>query len=124
MSGSGTPESEEGLVSSHMSHMEQEWDTWSQKECLNSPLDEELFPSTHRKVWIKLFLKYNMPIPSSAAVEEAVLHCFRYIKKKRSSLKSENFELFLFLKKTMPFLLCSLAADLSMLVAMNWLRLQ
>jgi len=55
MSGSGTPESEEALVSSHM---EQEWGTWSRKECLNSPLDEELFPSTHRKVWIKLFLKY------------------------------------------------------------------
>jgi len=41
MSGSGTPESDEALVSSHM---EQEWDTWSGKECLNSPLDEELFP--------------------------------------------------------------------------------
>ena len=99
MSGSGTPESEEGLVSSHMSHMEQEWDTWSQKECLNSPLDEELFPSTHRKVWIKLFLKYNMPIPSSAAVERLFFTASDILRKKRSSIKSENFELFLFLKK-------------------------
>jgi len=57
MSGSGTPESEEALVSSHM---EQEWDTMSRKECLNSPLDEELFPSTHRKLWIKLFRRYQV----------------------------------------------------------------
>jgi len=34
-----------------------------------SPLDKELFPSTRRKVWIKLFLKYNTPMPSSDAVE-------------------------------------------------------
>jgi len=47
MSGSGTPESEEALVSSYM---EQEWDTWSRKDCLNSPIDEELFPWTHCKV--------------------------------------------------------------------------
>ena len=89
MSGSGTPESEEVLVSSHM---EQEWDTWSRK-------DEELFPSTQRKVWIKLFLKYNTPIPSSAAVEKLYSTASDILRKKRSSLKSENFELFLFLKK-------------------------
>jgi len=121
MSDSGTPESEEALVSSHMA---QEWDTWSQKECLNSPLDEELFPSTQRKVWIELFLKYNTPIPSSAAVERLFSTASDISRKNRSSLKSENFELFLFLKKTMPFLICSLTSDLSMLVAMNWLRLQ
>jgi len=120
MSVSGTPESEEALVSSHM---EQEWDTWSRKECLNSPLDEELFPSTHRKVWIKLFLMYNTPIPSSAAVERLFSTASDIIRKKRSSLKSENFVLFLFLKK-MPFLICSVTADLSMFVSMNWLRLQ
>ena len=98
-------------------------DTWSRKECLNSPLDEELFPSTHRKVWIKLFLMYNTPIPSSAAVERLFSTASDIIRKKRSSLKSENFVLFLFLKK-MPFLICSVTADLSMFVSMNWLRLQ
>jgi len=96
MSGSGSPESEEALVSSHM---EQELDTWSRKECLNSPLDEELFLSTHRKVWIKLLLKYNTPISSSAAEERLFSTASDILRKNRSSLKSENFDLFLFLKK-------------------------
>jgi len=97
MSGSGTTECEEALVSSHM---QQEWDTWSREKCLNSPLDKELFPSTHCKVWIKPFLKNNTPIPSSAAVKRLFSTASDILRKMSSSLKSENFELFLFLKKT------------------------
>ena len=39
------------------------------------------------------------PIPSSAAVERLFSTALDILRQKRSSLKSENFELFLFLKK-------------------------
>jgi len=65
-----------------------------------------------------------MPIPSSAAVERLFSTASDILRKKRSSLKSENFEQFLFLKKTKTFFICGLTADISMFVSTNCLRLQ
>lgn len=62
------------------------------------------FPNQHREIWIDLFIKYNTPIPSSAAVERCFSAGGDILRAKRSSLKEERFEDLLFLKGNMDLL--------------------
>ena len=62
------------------------------------PLDPELFPIEYRQSWVSVFLKYNTPLPSSAAVERIFSTAGDIIRPKRSCLSASNFEELVFLK--------------------------
>ena len=62
------------------------------------PLDPELFPIEYRQSWLSVFLKYNTPLPSSAAVERIFSTAGDIIRPKRSCLSASNFEELVFLK--------------------------
>ncbi|KAG0722182.1 hypothetical protein GWK47_044992 [Chionoecetes opilio] len=63
-----------------------------------------LFPYQHREVWVDLFIKYNTPLPSSAAVERLFSTAGDVLRAKRSSLEEVNFEELVFLKGNMDLL--------------------
>ena len=57
-------------------------------------------PTTFRSEILKdLFLKYNTPIPSSAAVERLFSTAKDVLKPKRNRLTDKHFEMLLFLRK-------------------------
>ena len=62
------------------------------------PLARKLFPMEHIEAWVSVFLKYNTPLPSSAAVERIFSTAGDIIKPKRACLSSANFEELVFLK--------------------------
>ncbi|QQP36435.1 Uncharacterized protein FKW44_021539, partial [Caligus rogercresseyi] len=51
----------------------------------------DMFPQNHREAWMELFIKYNTPLPSSAAGQEVVL-------------TAENFENLIFMKGNMDII--------------------
>ena len=63
-----------------------------------SSLSWSLFPTVHREVWVDLFLRYNTPLPSSAAVERMFCTGGDILRAKRSSLAGYMFEHLVFLK--------------------------
>ncbi|KAG0726087.1 hypothetical protein GWK47_037316 [Chionoecetes opilio] len=63
-----------------------------------------LFPYQHREVWVDLFIRYNTPLPSSAAVERLFSTAGDVLRAKRSSLEEVNFEELVFLKGNMDLL--------------------
>jgi hypothetical protein len=52
----------------------------------------------HRNCWLDLFVKYKIPLPSSAAVERLFSMGSDIIRPKRSSLTATNFENLVFIK--------------------------
>ena len=63
-----------------------------------------MFPSEHRDSFVKLFIKYNTPLPSSAAVERLFSTASDVLRAKRSSLTASNFENLLFIKGNMDLI--------------------
>ncbi|KAG0718173.1 hypothetical protein GWK47_007830 [Chionoecetes opilio] len=63
-----------------------------------------LFPYQHREVWVDLFIRYNTPLLSSAAVERLFSTAGDVLRAKRSSLEEVNFEELVFLKGNMDLL--------------------
>lgn len=63
-----------------------------------------LFPYQYRGVWVDFFIKYNTPLPSSAAVERLFSTAGDVLSAKRSSLDEVNFEELVFLKGNMDIL--------------------
>lgn len=55
-------------------------------------------------MWIDTFIKYNTPLPSSAAVERLFSCAGDVLRAKRSSLDEVNFEDLVFLKGNMSLL--------------------
>ena len=54
--------------------------------------------------WIDLFIKYNTPLTSSAAVERLFSMGSDILRAKRSSLTADNFEKLLFIKGNLQLL--------------------
>ncbi|XP_019740446.1 ADP-ribosylarginine hydrolase isoform X2 [Hippocampus comes] len=63
-----------------------------------------LFPKEHREAWVDLFIKYNTPLPSSAAVERMFCIAGDILRRKRAALASHNFQKLVFLKGNMSLL--------------------
>ncbi|KAG0717770.1 Utrophin [Chionoecetes opilio] len=66
-----------------------------------TPIKKDLFPSYHREAWVKLFIKYNSPLPSSAAVARMFSSAGDILRAKRSSLTASNFEELVFMRGNM-----------------------
>ncbi|XP_019748720.1 uncharacterized protein LOC109529736 isoform X1 [Hippocampus comes] len=63
-----------------------------------------LFPKEHREAWVDLFIKYNTPLPSSAAVERTFSTAGDVLRPKRAALASPDFQNLVFLKGNMSLL--------------------
>jgi hypothetical protein len=68
---------------------------------LSTPLTMNLFPVEYQAVWVDLFIKYNMPLSSSAAVERLFSQGSDILRPKRAAMTSSNFEKFVFMKGNM-----------------------
>ena len=87
------------------SRKEEEWD-----EALNKAINRwrrshtavalgrNLFPVEYREAWVSTFIKFNTPIPSSAAIERVFSIAGDIMRPKRSSLAAHNFEKLVFVK--------------------------
>ncbi|QQP39724.1 Uncharacterized protein FKW44_000953, partial [Caligus rogercresseyi] len=64
----------------------------------------DMFPQNHREAWMELFIKYNTPLPSSAAVERLFSMASDVLRAKRSCLTAENFENLIFMKGNMDII--------------------
>lgn len=83
----------------HTSKLRKVMDVWcSTPEKSSNELDRSMFPTLYRTVWVEIFLKCNTAIPSSVAVELVFSQGSDIIRPKKSSLTSDNFEWFVFLK--------------------------
>ena len=70
----------------------------------STPLTKDIFPFQHRQNLLNLFIKYNTPLPSSAAVERIFSIGGDILRAKRSALTAFNFEHLIFLKGNMDLL--------------------
>ena len=77
-------------------------DDWQPSQ--DSPLSWALFPSVHREAWVDLFIRYNTPLPTFAAVERLFSRARNILRASRSTLDEVNFEELVFLKGNMHVL--------------------
>ena len=79
--------------------------SWTQLDVQDTmTLSPDMFPMEHRDIWVDLFVKYNTPVPSSAAVERLFSMGSDILKPKRSRLTAKNFEKLVFLRGNMSLL--------------------
>lgn len=67
-------------------------------------LTKDIFPFQYREAWMTLFIKYNTPLPSSAAVERLFSVGGDILRSKRAALTAINFEQLVFMKGNMDLL--------------------
>ncbi|KAG0727318.1 hypothetical protein GWK47_034902 [Chionoecetes opilio] len=85
--------------------LEKNLHSWTQLDVQdNVPLSPDMFPMEHRQIWVDLLIRYNTPVPSSAAVERLFSMDSDVMRPKRSSLTAKNFEKLVFLKGNMNLL--------------------
>ena len=82
----------------------EEMNHWNKEKKWQDSLSPSSFPAVYRQLWTSLFIKYNTPSPSSAAVECLFSLSSRILTAKRASLTSRNFERLVFLKGNLDFL--------------------
>ena len=73
----------------------------------------EHFPEGHRATWIKLFIRYNTALPSSAAAKRLFSTVqYNILRPKRSSLTASNFEQLVLFKGNCRMFKAALKEDL------------
>ena len=79
---------------------------WSRKPLSGNPavLSSDLFPHEFHDAWVRLFLKYNTPLPSSASVERVFSYGSDILRPKRAALAAPNFEALVFMKGNLHLL--------------------
>ncbi len=78
-------------------------DHW-ERAATDCPITQMMFPMEYREAWVELFVKYNTPLPSSAAVERLFSTGGDILRAKRSSLTAKNFEHMMFMRCNMDLL--------------------
>ena len=78
-------------------------DGW-QRTHEKTPINKDIFPSYHREAWVELFIKYNTPIPSSAAAEKMFISAGDILRARRSSMTANNFEELVFMRGNMELI--------------------
>ena len=78
-------------------------DGW-QRAHSDKAITQDMFPLLYRKAWVELFIRFNTPLPSSAAVERLFNVAGDILRPKRSSLSSANFEKLVFMRGNMEFM--------------------
>ncbi|KAG0726197.1 putative nuclease HARBI1 [Chionoecetes opilio] len=100
--------------------LEKNLHSWTQLDVQdNVPLSPDMFPMEHRQIWVDLFIRYNTPVPSSAAVERLFSMGSDVMRPKRSSLTAKNFEKLVFLKGNMNLLKASGTVSASFCPSLN-----
>ncbi len=85
--------------------MEKIYDGWNRLRVNSSTrVTSDQFPLLHRNAWLELFIKYNTPLPSSAAVEMLFSIGSDILRPKRSTLTADNFEKLVFIKGNLQLL--------------------
>ncbi|QQP48529.1 Uncharacterized protein FKW44_008886, partial [Caligus rogercresseyi] len=64
----------------------------------------DMFPQNPQEAWMELFIKYNTPLPSFAAVERLFSMTSDVLRAKRSCLTAENFVNWIFMKGNMDII--------------------
>ena len=78
---------------------------WSRKPLSGNPvLSSNVFPHEFHEAWVKLFRKYNTPLPSSASVERVFSYGSDILRPKRAALAAPNFEALVFMKSNLQLL--------------------
>ncbi len=91
--------------------LENTYEVWNKvRGKSNTPVSIDQFPLLQRQAWLDMFIRYNTPIPSSAAVERLFSIGSDILRPKRSSLTADNFEKLVFIK-----------GNLHLLSGMKWL---
>lgn len=79
--------------------LEKTFDEWNRlRGNSSSHISLDQFPMLHRNIWLDMFVKYNTPLPSSAAVERLFSTGSDILRPKRSALTADNFEKLVFIK--------------------------
>lgn len=88
--------------------VEKSYDGWNGLPCDDSSnssiVSPDQFPLLHRSAWKEMFIKYNTPLPSSAAVERMFSIGSDILRAKRSALTADNFEALVFIKGNLKLL--------------------
>ena len=85
--------------------IERTYDEWNRVIGNSSDgLIVDQFPLFNRKAWVDLFIKYNTPLPSSAAVERLFSTGSDILRSKRATLTADNFETLVFIKGNLQLL--------------------
>jgi regulator of RNase E activity RraB len=85
--------------------LENTYEGWNKVRVKSTtPLSLDQFPLLQREAWSDLFIRYNSPLPSSAAVERLFSIGSDILRPKRSSLTADNFEKLVFVKGNLHLL--------------------
>ena len=65
----------------------------------NDKITKDCFPAYKKDAWLQKFKRFNIAIPSSAAVERLFAISSDILRSKQSSMTKENFEKFVLLRE-------------------------
>lgn len=85
--------------------IERDFDEWDSHRLTDSDsvISCEHFPTRHNAAWVKLFCKYNSPLPSSAAVERLFSTGSNVLRASRTNLSAVNVDNLIFIKGNKRF---------------------
>ena len=87
------------------------YEAWNEVQVnYTTSLSADQFPFLQRNAWLELFIKYNSPLPATAAVQKVFSFGSEVLSSRKSFLTADNFENLVFIK-----------GNLHLLKGKNWL---